>query len=154
MGAKDLMIGDWVFKDMNWSEEYPPYNGLDYQLYQIESGDDIDLACETNCIGDEDIYQSIPLTPEILELNGFIHVYTGSVESKYYKRIMNEQGSAAINVYFEKDMDVKVLVQIETELKAICGVNKIHNCEIEHVHILQHALRLCGLREFADNFKV
>jgi hypothetical protein len=52
---------------MNYSEEDPMYTRLDYQPYQIQNGDDIDLACETNCICDASVYQPIHLTEEILQ---------------------------------------------------------------------------------------
>ena len=45
MKANELMIGDWVLKDMNYSEEDPMYTRPDYQPYQIQNGEDIDLAC-------------------------------------------------------------------------------------------------------------
>jgi len=69
--AKDLMVGDWVLKDMNYQEEDPMYTKTDYQPYQILSGEDIDIAYESNCLGDAGVYLPIPLTKEILEKNGF-----------------------------------------------------------------------------------
>ena len=72
MKANELMIGDWVLKDMNYPEEDPMYTRPDYQPYQIQDGEDIDLACETNCIGDVDVYQPITLTTEILKKNNFL----------------------------------------------------------------------------------
>lgn len=71
LNCKSLMIGDWVLKDMNYSEEDPMCTKLDYRPYQITSGEDIDIAIESNCIGDGSIYLPIPLTPEIIEKIGF-----------------------------------------------------------------------------------
>lgn len=155
MGTKDLMIGDWVFKDMNWNEEYPPYNGLDYQLYQIESGDDIDLACETNCIGDESIYQPIPLTPEILELNGFeLNIRNG----RYYCCINGDDVWVRLPkeyaMYPYVDIIYSSLVHCPEDVTEISHSNELHFPEKAYVHQFQQVLRICGLREFADNFKV
>ena len=152
MKAAELQIGDWV-----------SYNGKKYQVTYLYCRPLPDGTLPANEVGfthREDFWidtghaNPIFLTPEILGQNGFIHEYTECVVSKYYKHIVNEHVSTAINVYFEKDMDVKVLVQIETNLKVVSGVNSFHGCEIEHVHTFQHALRLCGLTELADNFKV
>lgn len=70
MKREELRIGDWVLKDLNYYEEDPNYTRLNYQPFKIETGEDIDLACETNCIGDADVYQPMPLTEEILLKNG------------------------------------------------------------------------------------
>ena len=142
MKTTELQIFDWI--KINHNQKKVKVKAVYENL--------IEPTSVSPLMGDE--VSPIPLTPEILGQNGFIHVYTESIVSKYYKHIMNEHGSTAINVYFEEDMDVKVLVQIETNLKAVSGVNSIHNCEIEHVHTLQHAFRLCGLSELADNFKI
>ena len=97
----------------------------------------------------------IPLTPEILEKNGFYDRNTqGYYAQWYYKRF----GS-----YVCFDINIS-LVYKEIEVSKVCGAGT--DCEEEEygssivfgndicVHTLQHALRLCGLDELADNFKV
>lgn len=42
---------------------------------------------------------------------------------------------------------VNVLVQIEADTESGGGVNNLHSCDIEYVHQLQHALRLCGIEK-------
>ena len=124
------MIGDWVLKDMNYSEEDPLYTKLDYRPYQIMSGEDIDLACETNCIGDADVYQPIPLTPEILEMNGFTENYR-------YDDLSYIQSCGAVT-------------GIHINGKNGC----MEEMYFKYVQEVQHALRICGLNELADNFKL
>ena len=97
----------------------------------------------------------IPLTPEILEKNGFYDRNTqGYYAQWYYKRF----GS-----YVCFDISIS-LVYKEIEVSKVCGAGT--DCEEEEygssivfsndicVHTLQHALRLCGLDELADNFKI
>ena len=97
----------------------------------------------------------ITLTPEILEKNGFYDRNTqGYYAQWYYKRF----GS-----YVCFDIAIS-LVYKEIEVSKVCGAGT--DCEEEEygssivfgsdicVHTLQHALRLCGLDELADNFKI
>ena len=124
MKAKELMVGDWVLKDMNYLEEDPMYTRTDYQPYQIQDGNDIDMACETNCIGDSGIYQPIPLTQEILKENRF-----ESCKDGY-------------------DIGIPLLYW-DKYRTAICGFTHCDNIaevfDCRYVHQLQHALRLCGI---------
>lgn len=79
----------------------------------------------------------IPLTKEILEKNGFT-----KVNSQRYD-------------YGYPDTDCYVKVNPKKNMIHVNGRNA--NCNLyDHsfIHELQHALRLCGLNELADNFKV
>ena len=92
----------------------------------------------------------IPLTNEILEKNGFYDRNT----QWYYKRF----GS-----YVCFDIAISLIYR-DIEVSKVCGAGT--DCEEEEygssivfgndicVHNLQHVLRLCGLDELADNFKV
>ena len=143
MKATELMIGDWVcLKD-----------DTKYELPQKVDGiltDDISLEGEGFLGGVDGLIRPIPITPEILEKNGFYDRNT----QWYYKRF----GS-----YVCFDIAIS-LVYREIEVSKVCGAGT--DCEEEEygsaiafgndicVHTLQHALRLCGLNEIADNFKV
>ena len=89
----------------------------------------------------------IPLTPEILEKNGFeMFKYDGWV---HYYRIF---GNSAIPFVLHSMIGGEMLSQevdiFSTSTDTNCGI------EINYVHELQHALRLCGLNKLAENFKV
>lgn len=135
MKATELMIGDWVYnsyhkKNIKWSysEMFCP-NGIPVIGRDLEP---------------------IPLTPEILDKNGFYDRNT----QWYYKRF----GS-----YVCFDIAISLIYR-EIEVSKVCGAGT--DCEEEEygssivfgndicVHELQHALRLCGLNELADNFKI
>ena len=108
------MIGDWVYnsyhkKNIKWnySEMFCP-NGIPVIGRDLEP---------------------VPLTPEILEKNGWWF----DTEDKWLHDEVNfiiEKWNGRFQCY---------------------DINQI---KLDSVHELQHALRLCGLNELADNFKV
>ena len=144
MKATDLMIGDWV----------KIKGHLDYDTVLEIARDEnmqwyISFACSATLFRSYE-FKPIPLTAEILEKNGF---YIRNTQW-YYKRF----GS-----YVCFDIAIS-LVYREMEVSKVCGAGT--DCEeVDYgsaivfgndicVHTLQHALRLCGLNELADNFKV
>lgn len=129
MTREELMIGDWVLKDMNFLEDDPMYTQTDYQPYQIITGEDIDLACEANWLGD-DVYQPIPLTLEILEKNGF-------VKSKY--------GDLTLELDDALGTTEIVLVPTYDEAYYWWRINNELITKIKSIHELQHVLRLCRI---------
>ena len=127
MKAKDLMCGDLVL-----------INNTPHKIQAIDSIDaEIQADDELYYVGEdryhsEDKIDGITITPEILEKNGW-------KETEYWHEY--EDGNTII----------------QYSLSNIWGI--INEIEIEHfkceyVHQLQHLLRLCGLDELADNFKV
>ena len=146
MKATELMIGDWVGRVFD--DKRIDYRQVDW-IRTGEIGMRYQKVWAIGCI------EPIPLTPEILEKNGFYDRNTqGYYAQWYYKRF----GS-----YVCFDIAIS-LVYKEIEVSKVCGAGT--DCEEEEygssivfgndicVHTLQHALRLCGLDELADNFKV
>ena len=146
MKAEELMIGDWV-----QIVEPSTYTGaIGRTKTLIDHKDDenayfkVFLKNNTIHIGIEDIcsedIRPIPLTPEILEKNGFernplwhhcdkdLDDYSISVQLGYANRI--EYIKIA-----EKGKD-NVIPSERT---------KLYLTHIKYVHDLQHALRLCGI---------
>lgn len=81
-------------------------------------------------------YEPIPLTEAILKANGFARnpllkswIIDGELEL-----IEDSMGNTKLEYWF--------------------SVSDQYVCPIHHVHELQHALRLCGLSDIADNFKI
>jgi hypothetical protein len=131
MKAKELMIGDWVYDTVlkcNTQVEMLSLSGI--------RGD-----CHDN-IWNENTFEPIPLTPEILEKNGFVankHVYT----YPYYE-------------YEVKESKVKVGVAFpqgnRTSYKEPWVYIDSERVFVEHlpcvfVHQLQHALKLCCIEK-------
>ena len=131
MKCKELMIGDWV----------KIKGHLDYDKVQEIARDEsmqwyISFACSATLFRAYE-FEPIPLTSEILEKNGFI-----KVNSQRYD-------------YGYPDTDCYVKVNPKKNMIHVNGRNANSNLySHSFVHELQRALRLCGLDELADNFKV
>ena len=132
MLCKELQYGDWVSAG----------GGLPMQITNV--GEDYAYATWEENEGDpwefndkDEQPQPIMLTPEILEKNGFI-----KVNSQRYD-------------YGYPDTDCYVKVNPKKNMIHVNGRNANSNLySHSFVHELQHALRLCGLNELADNFKI
>ena len=93
----------------------------------------------------------IPLTPEILEKNGFVQeddAYMDTIAYKCFCEILTGHYSANdVIVSYDGSKEFT----ITNDLGYPCDEITLYRPK---VHELQHALRLCGLNELADNFKV
>lgn len=138
MNSKELMIGDWAI-----------FNGNPLKVQAIDSRDS-EIVAENGIFCTEesrwaytaDKVEGIPLTPEILEKNGFGFVKSSDTHSVWngwwiYKGL--ELATCCLN----RDDNWPCFINIDDS-----------NIKCEYVHQLQHALRLCKLDELADNFKV
>ena len=116
--SKDLMVGDWLM-----------FNGKPCQVKGLHNDDTATLT------GYRSLYylidaEPIPLTPEILEKNGFEGIKEGRFPSlrNYYNDIIfqlegiKEEGNCKILYVFK-------------------------NIPILYVHELQHALKLCRINK-------
>lgn len=114
MKANELMIGDWVYS--TFCDK--PCKVVGVEQYESEYAN----VKVTNVSGVKDINSltPIPLTPEILEKNGFLN----DGVSFWYK-------------------DFRILLSTSKGVSLVCGRLKI----FEFVHELQHALRLCGIEK-------
>ena len=124
MKCKELMVGDLVSHN-----EVPIqiiFVGNGYANYEDEEGGPCQL--------DDKYYppEPIPLTPEILEKNGW-------KETQYW--------------YEYRDYKNTIQCCLPDMRGRINGI-EIEHFKCEYVHQYQHLLRLCGLDELADNFKV
>ena len=145
MKATELMIGDWVL-----------INSIPHKIQAIDSIDaEIQANDELYCIGEdrhhsEDKIEGIRVTYEILEKNGFYDLDT----QWYYKRFLsNDCFDIHISLVY-REIEVSKLYGVGTECEEIEYDSAIVFDNDICVHQLQHALRLCGLDEIADNFKV
>lgn len=135
MKATDLMIGDWVcLKDDTKSELPLKVDGVLI--------DDISLEGEGFLGGVDGLIRPIPLTPEILEKNGF-----GFIRNSDTKSVWN-------GWWIYKGLELATSC-LNREGNWPCYINIYDsNIKCEYVHQLQHALRLCKLGDLADNFKI
>ena len=126
MKPTDLMIGDWVRVKGH----------LDYDKVQEIARDEsmqwyISFACSaTLCRAYE--FEPVLLTPEILEKNGW------------------ERNG----IFMEKKIDENTHLSWTDICGSVLSQGNYYMCDCNYVHTLQHALRLCGGDELANNFKV
>ena len=101
----------------------------------------------------------IPLTPEILEKNGWYYGLTSNEEDAEYclggchydRHWCYDEGAGSISLIFPNDTDGGELIIDDQSFNR--HLNLVF-CDTLHVHELQRELRLCGLNELADNFKI
>lgn len=120
-------------------------NSFRSDWYEYPLGLFHDDVCATD--GDRYIFvKPIPLTEEILEKNGFDIVQDGD-SLTIWKQKDDEYGNEVydITIYASKGV-----MRLDTSIRYHGAIRK----NICYVHELQHALRLCGLNELADNFKL
>jgi len=132
MKATELMIGDCVLTlDATHKEK------VFAQVDAIEEGKRSILVKRecSNWFVDIDWIEPIPLTTEILERNGFEYK---DAWAEWWHR--SEDG-------FGSDFQLSIT-------ESGFSMKDIGNAKINFVHQLQHALRLCGLNELADNLKL
>ena len=150
MQANELMLGDWVFSKsisapakiiaIEPCEGLGPREGFTYVL----SANKNVLYVHARSVS------PIALTPEILEKNGFKR-YEGDMyfpSPRYLWVGKNKEGVIIQVCFYEKPVNgVKVLTKITTPCASHGGVNSVHNCDIEYVHELQNAIRLCRIEK-------
>ena len=135
MRPEELMIGDLIMCH-NSNFFVTSVDGYG-SLIGIDNERDADLVHIDELI-------PIPLTPEILEKNGAIRLNGFWLfEKNGFERAMLS--------YCNGNEDY-----MSEEATEYFGRHWVfdENYRIDYVHELQYALRLCGLNELADNFKV
>lgn len=127
MEAKDLMIGDKL------------KTVFSQKIVEVKEIKQNCIYTEGNGYGYNEI-EPIPLTPEILEKNGFtkftpppgIHAICYSLDNKKEKYNLT---IANYNKY------KRLLLNVDSE------DSECFNIKCDYVHELQHALRLCGIKK-------
>ena len=139
MKANELMIGDWVGRVFD--DKRIDYRQVDW-IRTGEIGMRYQKVWAIGCI------EPIPLTAEILEKNGFERSVV--IPSNFYRNIDNERlifspHSSCYGlgyVHWDESNDADIMHRLEVQQP------------IMYIHQMQHALRLFGLDELADNFKI
>ena len=154
MKCKELQIFDWV----------QDKNGFQWQIIVV--GDDYAYATFEGNEGDpwefddkDDQPEGIPLTTEILEKNGWYYGLTSDEEEAeyfldgchYHRHWSYDEGAGSISLIFPNEADGGELIIDDQSFNRY--LNLVF-CDTLHVHELQRVLRLCGLDELANNFKV
>ena len=116
----DFMVGDWV---MSFGA---PHKVVGIRTDMFEPHIRTDMSDTWYEEGIENLLEPIPLTPEILEKNGFYRreIPTRDEIGNYYHR-KTDPSSIFVSMSFDDGRDF--------------------GNEIKYVHQLQHLLKLCGI---------
>lgn len=123
--ATDLMVGDWVM--------------LNDKPYQVKGLHNDDTATFIGCRSAYYLVDAepIPITPEILEKNGF----EKAEDIQLYYYCLGIDDRVSIHDYaYDINSSNTWHVHIDSE-----DYSTIANCELTYVHQLQHILRLCEI---------
>ena len=132
MDAKSLMIGDWVYSDV-LKNPFQIGRPSDFRFMYEKKHEVFDDNGELRYI------HPIPLTGEILKLNGFVS------KRKYGLHFyLPHKGFEIFECFDGGGIDV-VGYGLTINKKTV---------GIYYVHQLQHTLRLAGLNELADNLLI
>ena len=125
--CRALMVGDWCCDRHGFPMQITNVgDGYAYAAFEGNEGDPWEFNDKDNQP------QPIVLTPEILEKNGW-------KEDEYWHEY--KDGGNIIQC---------CLPEMRGRINGIV----IENFKCEYVHQYQHLLRLCGVNELADNFKI
>lgn len=149
MKCKELQIFDWV----------QDKHGFPMQITNV--GDDYAYATFEGNEGDpwefddkDDKPEGIPLTKEMLDANGFRY------ENDHWLSVRSILGSYCsmseycVCVEWKETSEGRKICYIDCEKRKDGRGNSATIRRDFYVHTLQQALRLVGLSEIADNFKV
>jgi hypothetical protein len=130
MKAKELMIGDWVMIN--------PISYYQVEQIRMEFGELRIYLKGTEVFATENEIMPIPLTPEILEKNGFEMVY-----DEYKLPNYRIKWKSYTNLFFTVFTGVDGYWNHVGFGVIIGGVP----ATLDYVHQLQHALRLCEIEK-------
>lgn len=142
LSCKDLMVGDWV-RIKSTQRDTKVTNIAANNVYT-----ETVFPCRYGEI------EPIPLTPEILEKNGFYYGYTSREEDAANNTITSlsetdkgwcwDEGGGAIKVIFPNEADGGL---VELDDQSFNRYLSFVFCDNLYFHELQHTLKLCGIEK-------
>lgn len=140
MKTEELMLGDYItFRDVQ-NDSYCPKvkvcGLINDDVYASIDGDPVlDVV-------DPDELAGIPLTPEILEKNGFENDFYEDESVADYVKVRLEGYSLKCKA---NGLDDALVSWCNGHLEVVTDFNGEVRKDIEYVHELQRALRICGI---------
>ena len=125
--CRALMVGDWCCDKHGFPMQITTV-GADYAYATFEGNEGDPWEFDDK----DDQPQPIILTPEILEKNGW-----------------KDDG-----LWYEYQDGTNTIQSCLPDMRGIINGIEIKEFQCKYVHQHQHLLRLCGLNELADNFKI
>lgn len=136
MKAKELMVGDYV----NYRGQIIKVTSL----YDKGGSNEVGWGIKEDTWVNADNVESIPLTPEILERNGWIHEFDKTDYMVKYD--LGKEGKNCWMMWAIKEHNLDIQRQDENlDIYNLKVSRVVIPCD--YVHQLQHALRLCGIEK-------
>lgn len=144
MEEKELMMDDWVSQS----------NGHPVKIDWIKTGEYGYCEGGKRKVACTPLLEPIPLTPEILEKNGWAkHATYGASDEDILEEIYMLYGHNFEVIFTNKTpISIRHFTQTDDDGYDRLLLEPCNNTM--SVHVLQHAMRLFGLNELADNFVV
>ncbi|MBR5377988.1 MAG: hypothetical protein IK135_02600 [Bacteroidales bacterium] len=155
MRPNEVTIGDWVkHTNAKTNECYyakvsgicpfigANHNVIGWAIRFHKDGESLDSPCPTTC-------DPIPVTQKILEANGFNTDGKFEICGGYTEAWILKDEEKVIKIHFFNGSFEEL--EIDTDKRYF---SKFDNFDNLYVHELQHAFRLCGLVDLADNFVI
>lgn len=140
MKATDLMIGDWVLISVLDCNPFPSkVTSINYNSYQGKNYVDWIDTEDKEEIGMYAV-QPIPITPEILEKNGFNKPQDAGDGTLICGMTIGQYKLTFQSVFALPIFTIENVVDNDNNHTCLVLKDEIYN-----VHELQHALRLCGI---------
>ena len=137
MKANELMIGDWVMCENKYYQYYAPelniHNDISDDLWMKKDS----MGYYT---GFNDI-EPIPLTPKILEKNGWKKEFDKKPYMTFYH--LEDEKYWLMWCISEHTLDIQRQNKTLLDQYNLCAERVVIACN--YIHELQHALRLCGI---------
>ena len=141
MKAEELMIGDWV-ECTYWT----PSKQLKVAEIRRIMDDEIKIGVfcdDLVLIFRQSEVKPIPLTPEVLERNGFNLLKDAYRMSDPFWSYSNR--SVLVDVTIIRTNNVKVIDWFNIKVSTRNDIKQVSIWGVKYIHELQHALRLCGI---------
>lgn len=149
MLCKELQYGDWCCDKHGFPMQITTV-GDDYAYANFEGNEGDPWEFDDK----DDQPEGIPLTKEMLDANGFRYEKD---HGPFYRSILGSYFSTSeycVCVEWKETSEGRKICYIDCEKRKDGRGNSVTIRTEFYVHTLQHALRLVGLSEIADNFKV
>ena len=147
--CRALMVGDWCCDQHGFPMQITTVgNDYAYATFEGNEGDPWEFDDK------DDQPQPIEITRELLEANGWrtesftASPWDGSAQTYYFVKDESD-----IHLEFAYDT-LTICFNYENGIDAVSGVSADIMIPIQYVHQLQQVLRLAGMTELANNFKV
>lgn len=149
MLCKELQYGDWCCDKHGFPMQITTV-GDDYAYANFEGNEGDPWEFDDK----DDQPEGIPLTKEMLDANGFRYEKD---HGPFYRSILGSYFSTSeycVCVEWKETSEGRKICYIDCEKRKDGRGNSATIRREFYVHTLQHALRVVGLSEIADNFKV